>query len=257
MLTACKPGTPSRYIQPDEMEDILYDYHIGQAVAQLEDGSVDVRNYDRTLYMAAVLKKHGVTMAEFDSSLVFYYTRSDRFVKMYQRVADRLSKEALSLGASEGEVERFSSLSANGDTANVWSGNRSAVLMPYTPYNLLTFRQEIDTTYHKGDSFLFNLMVDFMYQTGTKDGVACLTARLENDSIISRVNHVTVSGNNQLRLNIDDSLAVKELYGYFYLGKGSDQSSTLKLMFLKNIQLIRFHKRKTNLNIKDLKQEEL
>lgn len=252
MLAACKPGTPSRYIQPDKMEDILYDYHIGQAVAQLEDGSMEQRSFDRTVNMAAVLKKHGVTKADFDSSLVYYYTRSDRFLKMYQHVSERLSNEALSLGASEGEVERFSTLSMNGDTANVWAGNRSAVLTPYAPYNLVTFRQKADTTYHKGDSFLFYLMVDFMYQTGTKDALSCLTARLENDSIISRVNRITVSGVNQLRLNIDDSLAVKELYGFFYLGKGNDQSSTLKLMFLKDIQLIRFHNKSVR---QDLKQD--
>ena len=242
VLAACKPSTPSRYIQPDDMEEILYDYHIGQSVAQLEDGSVEQRNFDRNVYMAAVLKKHGVTKADFDSSLVYYYSHAERFQKMYKRIAERLSNEALSLGASEGEVERFATLGLSGDTSNVWAGNRMIVLMPYAPHNRLVFRQKADTTYHKGDTFVMNMMVDFMYQTGTKDAVACLTARLENDSIVSRVNHISVSGVNQLRLNIHDSLAVKELYGYFYLGKGNDQSSTLKLMFLKNIQLIRFHK---------------
>ena len=225
------------------MEDILYDYHIGQAAAQLEGGSLEQRNFDRTMYMAAVLKKHGVTKAEFDSSLVYYYTRSDRFQVIYKRVAERLSDEALSLGASEGEVERYATLSMNGDTANVWAGNRTAALTPYAPYNRLSFHQNADTTYHKGDSFILNLMVDFMYQTGTKDAVACLAVRLDNDSIVNRVNHISVSGVNQLRLNLDDSLAVKELYGYIYLGKGNDQSSTLKLMFINNIQLIRFHKK--------------
>lgn len=254
LLTACKPGTSSRYIQPDEMEDILYDYHIGQAMAQLEDEKMDQRNYDRIVNMAAVLKKHGVSKAEFDSSLVYYYTRSDRFRTMYKRVAERLSEEALSLGASEGEVERYAMLSMNGDTANIWAGNRTAVLIPYAPDNRINFRQLADTTYRKGDSFELNMMVEFLYQTGSKNAIVCLAAKLENDSIVSRVNHVSVSGVNQLRLNIDDTLSVKELYGYIYLGKGNDQSSTLKLMFLNNIQLIRFHKQevrsesKTELN---------
>ena len=244
MLAACKPGTPSRYIQPDDMEDILYDYHIGQAMAQMEDGSLEQRNFDRTLNMAAVLKKHGVTKAEFDSSLVYYYTRAERFQQIYKRVAERLSDEALNLGASDGEVERYATLSMNGDTADIWAGNRTAVLMPYAPNSRQTFRQKADTTYHKGDSFMLNMMVDFMYQSGTKDAVVCLAARLDNDSVVSRVNHVSVSGINQLRLNIDDDRTVKELYGYFYLGKGNDQSTTLKLMFLRNVQLIRFHKPK-------------
>lgn len=242
LLAACKPGTPSRYIQPGEMEDILYDYHIGQSMAQMEDGSIEQRNYDRTLNMAAVLKKHGVTKAEFDSSLVYYYTRAERFQQIYRRVAERLSEQALDLGASDGEVERYASFSMNGDTADIWSGNRTAVLMPFAPYSRQTFRQKADTTYHKGDSFMLNMLADFIYQSGTKDAVICLAARLENDSVISRVNHVSSGGINQIRINIDDSLAVKEVYGYFYLGNGRDESTTLKLLFLKNIQLIRFHK---------------
>ena len=244
-LLGCKPGTPSQYIQPADMEDILYDYHLGQAAAQLEEGvSLEQHNFDRSVNMAAVLKKHGVTQAEFDSSLVYYYTHSERFEKMYQHVADRLSDEALKLGASEGEVERYATLGLNGDTANVWEGNRTAVLIPYAPYNRISFSQKCDTTYHQGDTFLFNLMADFMYQTGTKDAVVCLAARLDNDSVVSRVNHVSVSGINQLRLNIDEDRRVKELYGYFYLGKGNDKSTTLKLMSLRDIRLIRFHNQK-------------
>ena len=244
-LLSCKPGTPSQYIQPGEMEDILYDYHLAQSVAQLEDGvNMDQRNFNRTVNMAAVLKKHGVTQAEFDSSLVFYYTHAERFHKMYQRVADRLSNEALRLGASEGEVERYATISLNGDTANIWEGNRSVMLIPYAPYNRISFRQVADTTYHQGDSFMMNLMADFMYQSGTKDAVVCLVAKLDNDSIVSRVNHISVSGVNQLRLNIEEERRVKELYGYFYLGKGNDKSNTLKLMLLKDIQLIRFHQEK-------------
>lgn len=250
LLAACKPGTPSRYIQPGEMEDILYDYHIGQAMAQLEEGPLEQRNFDRTVNMAAVLKKHGVTKAEFDSSLVYYYTRSDRFKDIYKHVAERLSDEALNLGASDGEIERYATLSMNGDTTNIWAGNRTAVLIPYAPDNRISFRQVADTTYRKGDSFEFNIMVDFLYQTGSKDAIVCLAAKLDNDSIVSRVNHVSVAGVNQLRLTIDDDLAVKELYGYIYLGKGNDQSSTLKLMFLKNIQLIRFHKQEVKAEAK-------
>lgn len=244
-LLSCKPGTPPQYIQPGEMENILYDYHLAQAAAQLEDGvSQEQRNMNRTVNMEAVLKKHGVTKAQFDSSLVFYYTHAERFHKMYQHVANRLSDEALRLGASEGEVERYATVGLNGDTASIWEGNRTMALVPYAPYNRINFRQVADTTYYKGDSFLLNMMVDFMYQTGTKDAVVCLAAKLDNDSVISRVNHISVSGVNQLRLYTDDDRTVKELYGYVYMGKGNDKTATLKLLFLKDIQLIRFHQQK-------------
>jgi hypothetical protein len=32
LFVACKPGTPSQYIQPDEMEDILVEYYMAKAM---------------------------------------------------------------------------------------------------------------------------------------------------------------------------------------------------------------------------------
>ena len=34
LFPACKPGVPSDLIQPAELEDLLYDYHIAQAMAE-------------------------------------------------------------------------------------------------------------------------------------------------------------------------------------------------------------------------------
>ena len=83
MLTGCKPKVPSKYIQPDDMEDLIYDYHIAQGIASQESGNPD---YQKRLTFEMVLKEHGVTQAEFDSSLVYYYTRADRFQDIYKNV---------------------------------------------------------------------------------------------------------------------------------------------------------------------------
>ena len=38
LLMACTPTVPKQYIQPDKMEDILYDYFVSQGIAQEERG---------------------------------------------------------------------------------------------------------------------------------------------------------------------------------------------------------------------------
>lgn len=242
-LVGCKPGVPEEFIQPDDMEDILYDYFVSQGMATVPDKTQGPEDYRRDLYFNAVLKKHGITRAEFDSSMVYYYTRADQFVKVYKRVQDRLSEEALNLGASEGEVERYTTLTQNGDTANVWEGDRSMLLVPYAPYSHVQFSQKADTSYHKGDSFMMTFKSDFLYQSGSKDGLLYLALKYDNDSVASSVVRFSVSGNSQLRFNACDN-RVKEISGYFYLGEGYEKSPDLKLLFLTNIQLVRFHKKK-------------
>ena len=243
VLASCKPTVPSRYIQPDDLEDILYDYHLSQAMGQFEDGSMTQRDYDRMAYFASVLEKHGVTKAEFDSSMIYYFTRAEYLEKIYKNVSQRLEQTALSKGATEGEISRYGILVENSDTTNIWPGNSSSMLMPYPPYNRLDFTVKGDSSFHKGDQYVFSFKSNFLYQSGSREAVACVTLKLDNDSVVSRVSHITVSGFSQLRLDGGKDHVVKEVNGYVYLGSGNEKSTTLKLMFMTNLQLIRFHQK--------------
>lgn len=243
-IVSCKPGVPKEVIQPDDMEDILYDYYVSQGIASMPGPQSGSEDYKRDMYFNSVLNKYGVTRAEFDSALVYYYTRADRFVEIYKSVQERMSEEALNLGATEGEVERFTAMqSLSGDTASIWEGMKSARLMPQAPYNKMQFVQKADTSFRKGDSFMLSFKSDFLYQGGNKDALLYLAVKYTNDSIVAQATHFSVSGINQLRINPVD-LMPKEIMGYFYLGQGYEKSSDLRLLSISDIQLIRFHKKK-------------
>ena len=94
-LIACKPGVPKEYIQPGDLEDILYDYYVAQALAA--DEHTDNTNFERSRYFLAVLKKHGVTQAEFDSSMVYYYGHLDRLKPIYLEVTLSITNSRSSL----------------------------------------------------------------------------------------------------------------------------------------------------------------
>ena len=81
---SCKPTVPADYIQPSDMEDILYDYHVAQAMGR--EGQKNSLPYDENGYFQAVLRKYQVTEAEFDSSLVYYYSHAERLKKIYKNV---------------------------------------------------------------------------------------------------------------------------------------------------------------------------
>lgn len=243
VIVACKPSVPSGYIQPDEMEDLLYDFHIAQAMADENVNNEEERFYDQTLYFATVLEKHGVTKAMFDSSLTYYYIRADRFGDIYKHVAKRLSEQALELGASEGEVKRYAKVNNNGDTTDVWTGRLSAMLTPYVPYNKIDFVQKADTSFRKGDSFLFIIDTDYIYQSGARVAQASIAMHYDNDTVISRSISLSSSGISQIRIPENGNHMVKELKGYIYLQPETEPSTTLKLMVVKSIQLIKFRKK--------------
>ena len=236
-VAACKPTVPSKYIQPDEMEDILYDYHVAQAMAKNGQNT----GYNSHLYYLAVLKKHGVTEAEFDSSLVYYYSRIDRFKEMYAHVSERLNGEAKSLGAVVGDINRYSQYSATGDTANIWNLQPEVLLIPRPTMNRFDFTIKADTSFYLGDSFMFQFMSEYLWQSGSKDAVVCIVTKYEGDSIVQTTSHISGSGSAQVRVPANNEQKVKEIRGFIYLNDGNDDSDTRKMLFASQLQLIRFH----------------
>lgn len=239
-MVSCTPSVPNRYIQPDKMEDILYDYHIADAMYQSNSGDATTM----IVYKTAVLKKNGVSEAEFDSSMV-YYTRHTRLLqKIYESLSTRLSKEALALGASASEINQYSLNSANGDTTNVWTGERSIVFSPYRPFNLSSFTLKTDTTYKAGDNLWLNFDTQFIYQDGSREAIAMLSVKFNNDSVSSQHVYVSTPNHYTLQLSDDKHVGIKEIKGYFILNKGNSAdaySTTFKLMIISNISLIRIH----------------
>ena len=238
-MTGCKPKTPSQYIQPDEIEDILVDYHVTRAMAQAE-GSYSEQCFNRALYWENVLRKHGVTQAEFDSSLTYYYSRADRFNAICKRVMNRIDERATLLGVTEGDIGKYAALKTDGDTANIWPGQTSLVMMPIPPLHRHEFTIHCDSTFWEGDKLLFQFMSDFVYQTGTKDGLFYVAVTYPDTVVVQR-NTFSYSGLCQLTVASAADACPQEIKGFFCLGGFNDPSTTLRLLFIDNIQLIRFH----------------
>lgn len=250
LLAACKPSIPKQYLQPDEMEDILFDYHVGMGMAEQAKGNYA---YNKIKFKNEVFKKHGITEAEFDSSMVYYMQHTLLLSDIYKDLQERLGKEAMKYGASEGEVNQYVTISNSGDTANIWRDSPTAFLMTVAPYNKITFEIPSDSSFYDGDSFVFGLTSTFVYQEGSKDGVMLVASHYEDTTLV-QTGHFTSDGVTQVRLQPHEG-KLKSLQGFIYLGRGNSQSESVKMLFISDIQLIRIH-RKELFKDKDKKKEE-
>ena len=238
-LVACKPSVPSEYLQPDEMTDILYDYHLASSMAELSAN--DSANTQQ--YRAAVLKKHEVTQQQFEASLAYYMRHTEQLKAIYEQLNERFTNEASALGASgiSGDNNQFS---ANGDTANVWHGDAGYVLSLQKPFQLYSFAQQADSSFHKGDVLMLNFDANFIFQDGNRDGVAMLSVQFANDSIASQVVHITTANHYSLMLRDDARLGIKAVRGFLMLSQGQaegESETTMRMMFITRISLLRMH----------------
>lgn len=245
-VSSCKPSLPSGVLSKGKMTDILYDYHLALAMAHMDDNGDKGQSL---AYREAVLRKHDVTSAEFDSSMVYYMRHTELLEDVYKDLTDRYNNEITAMGGSAKEGGEFANLSATGDTANVWNLAASMVFMPVKPFNSTSFDIKVDSTFHKGDRLMLDFDAQFIYQDGMRNGVAMLAVQFGNDSIAQRTIMIQNTQHYSVELSDDDSLGIKSMKGYFMLmnddnGTGVSSQTTLKLMFLEHIKLIRMHPQK-------------
>jgi len=242
LLAGCKQD---KQLPPDEMRDILYDYHLALSMLSIDGQRGDndsAQAYNEQLYKLAVLRKHDVSEEEFEHSMHYYMRHTDEMEKVYQSLAERMKQEAERMGVSASRLNLDGEFSE--DTTNIWPLASGQVLMTQSPYNVVSFRVPADTAFHKGDRFNISFDSHFLFQEGYKDGLVLLAIRLGNDSVVAHNLHFSASTHYNLDVDDGRKLGVKEVKGFIILNRGKDTNaaSTLKLLVLDNIRLVRMHR---------------
>ena len=88
------------------MENILYDLHKAEAIIEVENLAVKQDSSINKFY-EVLLEKHGISQAQFDSSIVWYTNNPQRFNKIYPRVIKRLEADLEELRKQDIEPEKM------------------------------------------------------------------------------------------------------------------------------------------------------
>ncbi len=239
-VASCSVEVPSDIISPGKMERILYDYHQAQGMAEEADGNVANTRY---LLIQQVFKKHGVTEAEFDSSMVWYSAHSEYLVKMYKHIDARLEKASAELGF-DASSDVYSNLSSYGDTAVVWR-NTNVCLQNNVGQNLVGYKIHADSTFLLGDTYELRFRNRFVVQSGKSEGYALLIAHFSNDSLATVTTHIAGSYDASIKIpqsELTDTAALSYLQVVFYYPYESADSATFMLWMVNNPMLVRFHR---------------
>lgn len=88
-IVGCRP---KGVLSNKKMRDVLYDLHRADAAIQVAGYNYS-HDQEVAAYYKNVLDKHGITQAEFDSSLVWYTDNPQIFNKIYPKVIERLDAD--------------------------------------------------------------------------------------------------------------------------------------------------------------------
>ena len=154
LLSGCKLRRPSDVLPPKKMEQLLYDYHLAQAISQELPRD---EKYVTMAYIEWAYSKNGITKEQLDRSLVWYTRYPKELSKIYKRLSNRVDREYKSASKELSRIEKKSFTILSGDSVDLWYLGRTALLNSSVYMDKLTYTMNWDTTFHKGDTLLLSM----------------------------------------------------------------------------------------------------
>jgi hypothetical protein len=237
---------PDTVISDAQMESFLYDYHIAKAMGNEMPYN---ENYKKALYVDYVLKKHGLTQAMFDTSMVWFARNPEVMSKIYERLSDRMKDE-------QNRIKRLIALregkpleSRPGDSIDVWGWQRYYALTGMPLNNKLLFTLPSDSNFKARDTLRWNLSVS--YPKGLPDSIHAPIMAMQivykNDSVLGEAKTLYSAGMHTLSLTGDTLGDLKEIRGFLYYDNGKQ----LRPLLTDSVSLMRYHATDTLLHGKD------
>ena len=224
------------------MTDVLVDFHLAQGMAEAQAENSDITRYK---YIQAVFKKHHITEAEFDSSMIYYCGRSEDFMHIYKEVVSRIQTQAERMGLeAASNQDHFASLTSEGDTANIWLGKDFACVVPNRVGCIYSFQMKTDSTFRIGDSFIWRFKTQFVARSMNNEAIALLNYYYDKDTVASVSDLLRNSPKNELRHNPGkglDTLKLRSIHGFIYLPMVYSADPP-KPLLVSEMKLIRMHK---------------
>ena len=243
LLMACSPSRPRGILSKQKMTDVLVDFHLAQGMAEAQGDNSEVTRYK---FIQAVFKKHRITEAVFDSSMIYYSGRAEEFTHIYDNVVTRVQAQAERMGLelSQANQDKFAKLTNEGDTANIWLGKDFACVVANPVQCLYAFTMKADSTFKMGDSFIWRFRTLFVGRSMNNEATALLNFYYDTDTVVCVTDLLRNNPKNELRHTPGrdlDSLNLRSITGYIYLPLVKDADPP-KPLLVSEIQLIRMHK---------------
>lgn len=236
-MVGCGKQVPTEIIQPERMENILYDYHLSIAMSNNLSYS---ENYQKEAYRNYVFDKHHITEAEFDSSMVWYTRHTEELAAIYRKLGERFRGEKKHIQHLLAVRENKPATSLPGDTVDVWYDRKLYWLTDAPLTNRITFELPADSNFKAKDAFLWSVDYIFLFE-GKRKAIMGFNVLFDNDSVAGHVKNVICSGVQTLYIKPDSAFTIKSVNGFIYYEDNDSVKKNNSGVIINNITLTRYH----------------
>lgn len=234
-FTSCKQQNEG-VLSKKQMSDLLVDVHKSEAVMALNYSKFP-NDSAKSVVRAAIFKRHNITQAQFDSSLVWYGNHIEDYMEIYDQVIDRLNKENDEIKTLIAK-DNAQILTRAGDTVDIWKLERSHIFDAGKRENIFAFDITADENFFHNDRFILKIHVVNVPKDDAKP-LTYLAVRHDEQNINYNWGKIEKEGWNELKVQCDSSIRMNTVYGYIAMPERSDAH----VMYIDSIILLRIHEK--------------
>ena len=224
------------------MVDVLTDVHRSEGLLELQanNGSTQNEEYKRSV-MAAVLVKHDVSRAQYDSSLVWYGQNLKYLVKVYTKVQKNINDDIEYWERIEDESKSEFSVSEAGDSVQIWTVDDYLMFNEQKLFSFRLWEIKSDSNYVAGDSIKWHIRVPHI--PASHYLVATLSLNYSEEDSIEIYNTVVMRRDTSIELTCasDTSKVFESLFASLTLLKDSINVND-DCAFVDSLSMIRLRK---------------
>lgn len=230
-LVAACGKVPDGVLTEKQMQAVQVDMQLAEAIVNNTGGSFPDDAHKEALYQS-IFRKHKITQAVYDSSLVWYGRNLDVYMKVYDRISADLEKRIKDLGDVQANV-----VTVNTDSVDIWALRTNFTFEPKAIFNGITFNINPETNYSSGSSFVLGMNIWGLNAKMRHTPEVRLSVD-QGDTILT-VNHIiTEDGYSETILRSLPTKQIKRVFGYIRLNN-SDSTSYYKV-YADSLNLMRY-----------------
>ena len=217
LLAACSK-TPDGILSEKEMQAVELDIQLAKAMISVENKQF-ADSLQRAELFQSVFRKHGITQAVYDSSLIWYGRNLDIYMDIYDRILKDLNERQNALG----DVQASAAPVSTQDSVDIWPRRSFVRLEPRAAFNGVTF--DIRPSVWGMDQ-LKAQQPEIRICADLGDTTVVVNDKIRNDGY-----HETV-------LKTIPTKRVKRVYGYIFL---NNAGLYYHKVYLNNLTLIKYN----------------
>jgi len=219
VLLACS-STPKGVLSESKMTNLLYDMYLADAcnMQKSNGGSVDSAKRQSYRY---ILHKYNVSVADFDSSMVWYAIHPEKQTHIYDNINLRLAKLLKEVNA--GKYKQIIPVLTENDTVDVWQMPRRYELTAGTFRNKISFYFG-NNQFQKGNALLmtYKLKLNKADQASGNRLRIKVTYAGKTDSLVSYARKDGIWRRYRVYLPISNKLSLNSIDGSLLDCTGND-----------------------------------